>query len=335
MNSALADSRRRAGKLAAIIVRNSILVTYSSRHTNLSSTQHEPHSTRRQPQPAHLDPRPHHATAATTVSSISSLVTHSSPALHNPHARKTNGIVQTPPTTFPAHTTHHAHRLSNAHSSTDTRTPASVSRDKASVRTGVETHDVTSPLGAGANGTRVSGSAGKEKASASAKGGSASRPKTKTSANAESQRRHFLRKLGCVPEDPGCESEGRQPPRTASRGPFPSLAGGGAGGTTLQGVPSINTTPSAGRQDEYGDRKETEALPTEFSEAEKDFEPLYLREDDERDHLTDAAATTPPAPTRKPRPTPRLTEEQLRALPPCPEIPPDLSKCSFSLTFSF
>ncbi|XP_027208068.2 uncharacterized protein [Penaeus vannamei] len=308
VNSALADNRRRASKLAAIIVRNSILVTYSARHSNLSSTHHEPHPTH--PQPAHLHPHP-------SATSTSATVTQSSLALHNPHARKTNGIVQTPPTTLPAHTTPHAHRLSN--SSADARNPPSASRDTASVRSGV----AEPPTGAAADGTRESASAGGERVSASAAGGSASRPQAKASASVETQRRHFLRKLGCAPEDAGCESDQRQPRRTALRGLAPALADGGAAGTTVQGVPGGNATPPAERQDDYGDRREPEALPTEFGEAEKDFEPLYLREDDERDDLTDADATTP-APTRRPRPTPRLTEEQLRALPPCPDIPPDL-----------
>ncbi|XP_037804551.1 uncharacterized protein LOC119598910 [Penaeus monodon] len=308
VNSALADNRRRASKLAAIIVRNSILVTYSARHANLSSTHREPHSTQPQPQPAHLHPRQSTTPASTTGAQ-------SSPALLNPHARKTNGIVQTPPTASPAHTTHHAHGLSN--SSVATRSPPSASRDTASVRSDV----VEAPSGAGADGTRASASEGSGIVSASAPAGSTSRPQTKASASAETQRRHFLRKLGCAPEDAGCESDTRRPQRTARAGPAPSLAG--SAGTAAPGVPGGSATPAAERQEEYGDRRETEALPTEFGEAEKDFEPLYLREDDERDDLTGAGATTP-APTRKPRPVPRLTEEQLRALPPCPDIPPDL-----------
>lgn len=72
---------------------------------------------------------------------------------------------------------------------------------------------------------------------------------------------------------------------------------------------------------------------TEFSEAEREFEPLYLREDDSYD-LIDGSLTTIAAPvtekvkttSKSRRNTSRLTEEQLRNLPVCPEIPPGLCK---------
>ncbi|XP_064093773.1 beta-1,4-N-acetylgalactosaminyltransferase bre-4-like [Macrobrachium nipponense] len=69
--------------------------------------------------------------------------------------------------------------------------------------------------------------------------------------------------------------------------------------------------------------KGSEPLPTEFSEAEKDFEPLYLREDEDYDvseeQTTNPATSEPQTPTKK-----VPTEEQLRKLPTCPEIPPHL-----------
>ncbi|XP_068213163.1 uncharacterized protein [Palaemon carinicauda] len=69
--------------------------------------------------------------------------------------------------------------------------------------------------------------------------------------------------------------------------------------------------------------KDSEHLPTEFSEAEKDFEPLYLREDEDYD-LSEEKTTNPP--TSEPQmPTRKVpSEEQLRKLPTCPDIPPQL-----------
>ncbi|ROT82060.1 hypothetical protein C7M84_024780 [Penaeus vannamei] len=212
VNSALADNRRRASKLAAIIVRNSILVTYSARHSNLSSTHHEPHPPALSP--PHLHPHP----SATST-------------------RRRSPSLPSPPQT--ARPQDERHRPNPAH---DPARP----------------HHSPRPPSLELVGRR-------EKPS-------------------ERVTRHFLRKLGCAPEDAGCESDQRQPRRTALRGLAPALADGGAAGTTVQGVPAANATPPAERQDDYGDRREPEALPTE------------------------------------------LTEEQLRALPPCPDIPPDLSK---------
>ncbi|KAK7076630.1 hypothetical protein SK128_026486 [Halocaridina rubra] len=71
---------------------------------------------------------------------------------------------------------------------------------------------------------------------------------------------------------------------------------------------------------------ESESLPTEFSPSEKDFEPLYLREDDSYDSADEEVDTLPSTPPDITTKATTPTDKELRKLSVCPEIPPGLRK---------
>ncbi|XP_069195555.1 uncharacterized protein [Procambarus clarkii] len=176
-------------------------------------------------------------------------------------------------------------------------------------------------------------------------------PTTSLRRQEDAARRRFLSKARCSSADEECDNligayqnillGSKHPPQspahTAAVTSSASARGAPeAGATATNDAQSPSTHPYVSRSPsepagENEDIKATTKLPevpgTEFGEAEKEFEPLYLREDDY--DLMDSGITTSASPeevmaTSKATRAPHLTEEQLRNLPLCPEIPPGL-----------
>nr|XP_053639674.1 LOW QUALITY PROTEIN: uncharacterized protein LOC128693824 [Cherax quadricarinatus] len=354
VNTALAANRRRASQLAAIIVRNSLLVTHSHHNTSNPINNH-----------VYSDRRPPHTQTTNTLP----LLPRSHATVHTTH----RALITTH---IAAHTAYHSHVITN-HSTHSISTsnhsklktfvppgrqagPHTTARDQSKETTeenGRASEGSAEPTATDRKkGTRVNSEVvrGNTKTVGGAEGGDRRNDVRQThqqhsgkqKVSGETVRRRFLSKVQCDTLDCDTilqEHQNTLPSTEHHRLPLVH--------TTSHSTSSTNTNKRTRTDPQFShnskinkrisenemeseelnaNAKLSDLLGTEFSEAEREFEPLYMREDDDYDVTDDGLTTlTSPVPqhlqgTSKATSRAPLTEEQLRALPLCPEIPPGL-----------